>query len=122
MRKQYVSINDMGTSRQNPQREPYYEPELQAPFQPGVVDPRKGRTLISDIEVSSKFTPPAHVEERPAPNYVLHTDPGCQDVMRHVVSCPLCSRIYTPDPMIYYMVIAILAAVVVVLLVRKNTI
>ena len=121
MRKQYVSINDMGTSRQNPQREPYYEPELQAPFQPGVVDPRKGRTLISDIEVSSGFAAPVPAE-RPAPNYVSHTDPGCRDVMQHVVSCPLCSRVYTPDPMIYYMVIAILAAVVVALLVRKNTI
>ena len=126
MRKQYVSINDMGTSRQNPQREPYYEPELQPPFQPGVVDPRKGRTLITDIEESAKFTPSHVVEEikRPVPHVAQYRndDVGCQDVMRHVMSCPLCSKIYTPDPMLYYMIIAILAAVVVVLLVRKNTI
>lgn len=114
MRKQYVSINDMGTSRQNPQREPYYE--SQAPFQPGAVDPRKGRTLIADIEES-----PHAVEEIQRPHVAQYNDDvGCQDVVRHIMACPLCSKIYTPDPMLYYMIIAILAAVVVVLLLRKN--
>ena len=120
MRKQYVTINDMGTSRHNPQREDYYEPEVQAPFQPGAVDPRRGRTLISDIEMSGKFTP--SVEPPPPLQYAVNDDVGCQQVMRHVMSCPLCSKVYSPDPMVYYMIIAILSAVVIVLLVRKNNI
>ncbi len=133
----YVSIEEMGTSRQSPKREEYYnnsqtqpnQPQASQFSQPQPMAPvfAKGRTLIRDIDASDAVVP----QSAPPPVYMPPqsfsyssqkqnaAEPSCSDVARHIASCPLCNRVYNPDPMVYYMVIAVLVAIIAILLFRK---
>lgn len=118
MRKSYVTIEDMGTERQNAgYAAPVFVPRGQEAF--GGDSHKYGRTSISEIE--RVHAPQAAPQAAPRPrDGRAHAEAiRCTDVSEHVRNCMVCSRLYHQDLVMYYMIIGVLAIVVVMLLLRR---
>jgi hypothetical protein len=153
MRKSYVTIEDMGTERQNAGYVPSGSRTDGLPRTSP--SPPTKRTSIADIESFASISDPMYSHEsdivkgpiggvrntrtsidqfpepkgevRPvkyAPRAFVQTSGDftpritCTDVAEHVSSCPVCSRLYIQDPLVYYMIIAVLVIVIAMLLLR----
>ena len=138
MRKSYVTIEEMGTERQNAG----YTPPVFVPRSPegyalgsAKTDSHMyGRTSISDIEKvqavpaaeprkesSQQESARTHTQrvDEAARRPVVADAIRCTDVSEHVRNCMVCSRLYHQDLMMYSMIIGVLAIIVAMLLLRR---
>lgn len=115
MRKEYVSINEMGTAAQNPRRENYMD--AQSVYVPPF---NKGKTSIDDIEKHIVNEPiiPMYNEQ---PRRIYNERPKCSDIGDHLSSCALCRNVFMSDPLIPIMIITILISIIIILVLRLNT-
>ena len=164
MRKSYVTIEDMGTERQNAGYAPSHPTEFPISSTSGVRarsnKSSSKRTSIADIESFASISdldryefareaelPGGCAREAELPGgcareaeHQVETVPRqaqyaqrpsvkrsapfaqsvtCPDIAGHVSNCPVCSRIYMQDPLVYYMIIAVLVIVIAMLLLRQ---
>lgn len=115
MRKQYISIQDMGTPQQN---------SFNNPDTPVIPVFTKGRTSIDTIEERINNYHPSYSKEKQPyiePPYIEQTNNKnpCYETASHISSCLLCQKLFNQDPVIYMMIIAILITIIIVLVMKR---
>ena len=116
MRKQYVSIQDMGTSKQN---------SWNQSNTPNIPIFSKGRTSIDTIEDRTNYSSSSsqdiskNHEMNKYIQPVVNTN-SCYDSASHMSSCPLCQKLFNNDPIIYIMIIAILVSIIIILIMKRT--
>lgn len=94
-------------------------PDQESKFQKYI---RNGTRQLPSESGMNEFHPepgpsvPDYSEPIQAPPYPVRTGPSCLDVADHISTCPICSKLYKDDKVVYLIAIVVLAIIVIILL------